>query len=778
MMKKAFNKHMKTKSSSGITRKAEDDLVPTGSPLNNSAPVGAALGVSTSFVMSAPTHNKRGTPRSQSLTDTVTVPAPTVDVTCPICYEQYSKQAPKIPRVLSCGHYFCEECLDLVCTASNHAIFCITCKQQTLIPTAGLSGLPVCNSILEAAALQKSNAANIPTSVTPPCTPVVSSGLNSASPPPSPAMATTQPLLSIDSTDTVSVVGTGHNVSAICEECKVRNATVYCYNCPGSLCTDCCNASHVSTLQQRHQRVPVQHVPKRRFYCKEHPSHSLDLYCQNEQTLVCPMCSVVGSHRGHNVCGIEEAASEMREKLGETLKESQETLSSLKDSYSSLCDLCATSESAIEKASLKIQDFFAQICKAAAEREAELLAEVVKQSEINTLRGQVDAVASDISSLKRVVAESRTLLTGTSDLELLWEKESLIEKLKMATTTQSTKPCLNKVPLVQLTDITQSIKGVGEIFMRLCSLNLGSGKDGALIVSSHIVLDSDRWYEFSSVTVTKTGILTAQAWDGTTKGNFQIRVLNTLKIEQGGVIHMTGKGYLGGGFVTESTQGVAFQGESTWGVGQQATEANGGGGGGGTAHPDHGTTGGGGGGHGVSGCNSELTSTAEDVIGGSGGLPYGTPDLSPPHMGAGGGSGHPFCADTTSQQQAENPQESENTLRGRGGCGGGILCICSTRIDNSGIIVCDGAPGEPATPQTFGSGGGGGAGGSIWIQTEVLHNDGLISCSGGEGGACGNPNTGLCGNGGMGACGRIRLDTLTTEGQGAVLPEPHTKKLA
>ncbi|KAH3744767.1 hypothetical protein Pelo_13849 [Pelomyxa schiedti] len=649
------------------------------------------------------------------------------------------------------------------------------------MPTAGISGLPVCNAILEAVALQKSNpSSTLSTPSSPPSTPIAmgsTSGSNTSSPSPSPvtdAVPAIQPLsLSGDCTATVTVVGVPHNVSAICEECKVRSATVYCYNCPGSLCTDCCNASHVSNLQQRHQRVPVQHVPKRRFFCKEHPSHSLDLYCQNEQTLVCPMCSVVGSHRGHNVCSIEEAASEIREKLNEVLKESQDTLVSLKDSYSSLCDLCTTSESAIDKVSLQIQTFFSQICQVVAAREAELLSEVVKKSGIDNLRAQVDLVASNISSLKGLVGDSKALLTGTSDLELLWEKEFLMEKLKTATKSQSTKPCLNKIPLVQFTDITPYIQGVGQIVMRHCSLNLGNGSDGTLTVSSHIVLDADMWYEFSSVTVTKSGVLTAQAWDGSSKGNLQIRVLNTLKIEQGGVIHMTGKGYLGGRAISPSRQGIAFQGESTWGVGQQASEANGGGGGGGTAQPESGTTGGGGGGYGVSGCNAEPVGK---LMEGCGGLPYGLQDLSPPHMGAGGGSGHPF--DSVGSEKPGGPSpDSEQSNRGRGGCGGGIVCICASRIEIAGIIVVDGAPGEPAAPNSYGSGGGGGAGGSVWIQAEVLHNDGLISSGGGDGGICGSPNSGRCGNGGMGACGRVRLDYVITEGRGTVVPEPHINKL-
>jgi hypothetical protein len=48
-----------------------------------------------------------------------------MEVTCPICYDQYNDKD-KIPRILSCGHTFCQHCLmDL---RTSNILTCPTCR--------------------------------------------------------------------------------------------------------------------------------------------------------------------------------------------------------------------------------------------------------------------------------------------------------------------------------------------------------------------------------------------------------------------------------------------------------------------------------------------------------------------------------------------------------------------------------------------------------------------------------------------------------------------------
>ena len=48
-----------------------------------------------------------------------------MEITCPICYENYNDRE-KIPRILSCGHTFCQNCLmDL---RTTNILTCPTCR--------------------------------------------------------------------------------------------------------------------------------------------------------------------------------------------------------------------------------------------------------------------------------------------------------------------------------------------------------------------------------------------------------------------------------------------------------------------------------------------------------------------------------------------------------------------------------------------------------------------------------------------------------------------------
>lgn len=48
-----------------------------------------------------------------------------MEVTCPICFDQYNDKE-KIPRILTCGHTFCQNCLmDL---RTSNILTCPTCR--------------------------------------------------------------------------------------------------------------------------------------------------------------------------------------------------------------------------------------------------------------------------------------------------------------------------------------------------------------------------------------------------------------------------------------------------------------------------------------------------------------------------------------------------------------------------------------------------------------------------------------------------------------------------
>ena len=49
---------------------------------------------------------------------------------CSICFFQYDKLH-KVPRILRCGHTFCQTCLDEIKMPLKHSITCPNCRLPT-----------------------------------------------------------------------------------------------------------------------------------------------------------------------------------------------------------------------------------------------------------------------------------------------------------------------------------------------------------------------------------------------------------------------------------------------------------------------------------------------------------------------------------------------------------------------------------------------------------------------------------------------------------------------
>ncbi|KAH3744590.1 hypothetical protein Pelo_14002 [Pelomyxa schiedti] len=536
-------------------------------------------------------------------------------------------------------------------------------------------------------------------------------------------------------------------------------------------------------------KIPLKQIPKSTFICAEHPSYSLELYCRDDETLVCPMCSVMGTHKGHNIATIEEAVSELRNLIERRVTAVQQQLVNLTEKYSVVSDTCASLDIATERSALHIQMVFNELRRVVSEREASLIADLIAKSRIEELRAQCKVLAQVIGRLKNLVSENKVASVCTSDIEVVWEKNAIIQNLNAG-----------KLPVIELPDLRPVIGSLGSLAPRSTKIDTGCGADGHLVVTNHVVLKPGRFYQFKTVQVKPKGVLTAPAWDGCCGGWLKLRVLESLTIEKGGAIDMSGKGYAGGRatrFIGYS--GVGFQGDSPIRTGCECREPNGGGGGGGSAtcSPTVHCCGGGGGGFGTRGTGSS------DLP--QGGLMHGNEDLVPPWMGAGGGSGFIFGQD--------NETVKEVIEAGRGGRGGGVIHICAKSIINHGTIAADGENGSPANTNSAsesgggsgsggggGGGGGGGAGGSIVLQAEtMLSNTGEVHCLGGNGGACckhsqpppviaarlsesftilpeaplpseagTKPNSTY--TGGIGGYGRIRFDYHEYQGEGLVVP--------
>lgn len=271
--------------------------------------------------------------------------------------------------------------------------------------------------------------------------------------------------------------------------------------------------------------------------------------------------------------------------------------------------------------------------------------------------------------------------------------------------------------------------------------------------------------EYTEVTITDAGLLTAPPWDGFTGG--VLAVLSTGTFRNDGVVDVSGKGFRGGTAnpVLENPDGGEYlelrQPQSTgartgegcivWPTYGRGAALSGGGGGGSPGG------GGGGGSHGGRGGHG-----GDWVIGEHGGL--GGPELrySPSAritLGGGGGSGR-------------NPNVTFGYTDGTSG--GGAVLIHARVLLGGGVVRADAVNGASARSHTLQCGGGG-AGGLITLRSWGALACGAASANGGGGHFDCHGGVGAGGGGGiieLDALGPISCATSVLAGVGTVFATP------
>lgn len=64
------------------------------------------------------------------------VPTDSTFLGCSLCKQHYTE-----PKILPCLHTFCRHCLDAYTPPQSLSVMCPTCRQQSIVPPEGVSGL-------------------------------------------------------------------------------------------------------------------------------------------------------------------------------------------------------------------------------------------------------------------------------------------------------------------------------------------------------------------------------------------------------------------------------------------------------------------------------------------------------------------------------------------------------------------------------------------------------------------------------------------------------------
>ncbi|XDV33741.1 hypothetical protein PO909_004038 [Leuciscus waleckii] len=107
-----------------------------------------------------------------------------------------------------------------------------------------------------------------------------------------------------------------------CEERKLK-ALKSCLVCQSSYCeTHLEPHSRVAGLKKHKLINPVSNLED--YICQKH-ERPLELFCRDDQTCVCPICTVT-DHKNHNTVSIEEESEEKKTQLMKTQKDTQQMI--------------------------------------------------------------------------------------------------------------------------------------------------------------------------------------------------------------------------------------------------------------------------------------------------------------------------------------------------------------------------------------------------------------------------------------------------------------------
>ncbi|RXG68298.1 Tripartite motif-containing protein 2 [Armadillidium vulgare] len=330
----------------------------------------------------SPVNHARKHPILSSLSSSVIVPrSSSVDnqnLYCGICTKRYKK-----PKVLPCLHTFCEQCLIDYTPSESLTLTCPMCKQQSIMPKDGISGLQV-NKKLQSKTERKNQ--------------------NSCS-------------------------ACGAKSTKSCLQCEI----ILCSNCAidheqdsGSDChsvvslEDC--SSHLSSAGQLSDETSL--------FCLSHAGQTLRFYCRNCETAVCSSCTDI-EHRDHTTMRLNDAVDNQKLDLQRLIDKVNVQLPCMKEALCKLSEAATQLEVNKKKSEKDLRSCFRDLHDLLDERQTELLNRLnnlvtVKRNTIETQREELNRWVSGVEDCCGYVEKSLSDLPPT---EVVLMKKQLAEKL-------------------------------------------------------------------------------------------------------------------------------------------------------------------------------------------------------------------------------------------------------------------------------------------------------------------------------------------------------------
>ena len=259
-------------------------------------------------------------------------------MTCGVCSKPYND-----PRILSCLHSFCLQCLhhEIEKSGSQQMFQCPICEQNTSIPEGGASVLP--------------------------------QNLHLG--------------FEVEVAGYMSKMTSNSDVA--CDQCAEGSsdpAVVFCCACHHFLCAFCLEHHKRNRMWSKHKIVGLDQEGARQLhttmkprdhYCSQpnHEDNDWNFYCETCSLLVCPHCTIL-SHKSHSVKEISTVAKTHQMEMTGALEDAKEVVTKLTGAIDENKRMIEQVEISKRNAFLAINQAFEMLQQTLEERKKTLLSEL------------------------------------------------------------------------------------------------------------------------------------------------------------------------------------------------------------------------------------------------------------------------------------------------------------------------------------------------------------------------------------------------------------------
>lgn len=310
---------------------------------------------------------------------------------CMICFETY-----RSPKMLACGHTFCQECLhgyyktyQQQKRAQSGKLPCPTCRELTALPANGVAGLR--NDFKVAKIEEMFRTVNIRKE-------------------------------------------RGKAEGKVCDACKaqkkISQCKFYCSSCNMNYCKECIKKHNKNPVFKNHQVLSKGVTSSENVSCKVHKNEEGKFFCRTCEVVICTVC-IMNEHDGHNVTEVEDLFNKHQEDVKNLQNVIDGKMVQLKRKSVELESLRTLNIQSCQQAEVRIKQRTKDMIGEIKAKEVELLDElrIKRDTKLETLSKEVDGVRFAVakgSSLQDYASST----ANRKSLRLIAVHDELVQRMR------------------------------------------------------------------------------------------------------------------------------------------------------------------------------------------------------------------------------------------------------------------------------------------------------------------------------------------------------------